>query len=297
MKTILITGATGLIGQHLLSHYLQLGYQVWAWSRRVQHTMHHQHLYWVKQLEQINAAQIDYVINLAGASIAEHRWSAAKKQLIIQSRLQITQQLYAFLQQRQFKPIAIVSASAIGYYGIDAAETWEQSYIEDDHPQAIFASELCQQWEAAALADKTQNTKIVRLGVVLSRHASAVQKMLFPIKLNLFGKIGSGQQPFVWVHIDDVLAVIDLLLQQAQHTQVFNLVAPSQDRQQDFVQIASQLLGKKPRLALPAGILKLLFGEQAQLLLNGQFVQPKALLSEGYQFKYQQLDKALANIL
>ena len=297
MKTFLITGATGLIGQHLLGHYLQQGHQIWAWSRRVQHSLHHENLHWVRHLDQIQASHIDYVVNLAGASIGNQRWSKANKHIILESRLQITQQLYAYLQQRQLIPQSIVSASAIGYYGIDDSQHWAQNFSEDDLPQAIFASDLCQQWEQAALADPQQNTKIVRFGVVLSRQASALQKMLLPIKLNLFGKLGTGQQPFVWVHIDDVLEVVDFLLQQPQQAQVFNVVAPSQDRQQDFVQIASQILGKKPLLSLPAFLIKSVLGEQAQLVLNGQFVQPKALLSAGYQFKYAHLDQALANIL
>lgn len=295
--TVLVTGASGFIGSHLLPFLLKRQYKVIALTRQTNKSAQHPDLQWVTSFEQIQTQQIDYVINLAGENIGQKRWSSERKQQLINSRVNTTQRLYEWLQQQQIFPKCIISGSAIGYYGIDPQEQWNTSCDENTPAQAIFMSELCQAWEQTALNFSQQNTKIIRLGVVFGQGGGILPQMLLPIRLNAAGKIGSGQQPVVWIHIQDVLSAIVFLLDSNSAQKVYNLVAPEQTNQQQFVKIASKILKRKPFISLPKFVFELALGEQSQLILNGQYVQPKALQALGFEFKYPTLDMALGEIL
>lgn len=295
--TVLVTGASGFIGSHLLPFLLKRQYKVIALTRQTNKSSQHPDLKWVTSFEQIQTQQIDFVINLAGENIGQKRWSSERKQQLINSRVNITQRLYEWLQQQHIFPKCIISGSAIGYYGIDPQEQWNTSCDENTPAQAIFMSELCQAWEQTALKFSQQNTKIIRLGVVFGQGGGILPQMLLPIRLNAAGKIGSGQQPVVWIHIQDVLSAIVFLLDSNSAQKVYNLVAPEQTNQQQFVKIASKILKRKPFISLPKFVFELALGEQSQLILNGQYVQPKALQALGFEFKYPTLDMALSEIL
>ncbi|RZG46654.1 TIGR01777 family oxidoreductase [Acinetobacter wuhouensis] len=294
MLKVLITGASGFIGTHLVDYLLQHGFEVIAYSRQKRHSQEAK-LTWIENFTALENTHIDYVVNLAGESIAQSRWTAQRKQQLIDSRVQTTQQLYQALQDYQIQPRRIVSGSAIGYYGIDPTQQWQNECDENSSAQGIFMSELCQRWEAEALADTIQNTKIMRLGVVFGQKG-ALQQMLLPIKMGLIGRIGSGQQPTTWVHVDDVIQAILFLFQSTSDQKIYNVVAPDHIAQMQFVNIASKVLKRKPFLPLPSFVMRLLMGEQAQLVLNGQYVQPKALLAEGFDFQYANLESALRQI-
>ncbi|MEG0483224.1 MAG: TIGR01777 family oxidoreductase [Acinetobacter sp.] len=296
MKTVLVTGATGFIGSHLLEYLLSHGFQVVGYSRQ-QKTSTNIQLRWIQNFSELEKLSIDYVVNLAGESIGEGRWSEKRKQQLIQSRVETTAKLYQSLSQFQIKPECIVSASAIGFYGIDLDENWSIECDETSPAQNIFMSELCQKWEAEALSHRDQNTKIMRLAVVFGKGGGILPQMLLPIKLNLIGKIGTGRQPMTWVHVDDVIQAILFLFKSNSPQQIYNVAAPDHISQLQFVQIASQVLKRKPLLFLPSFVMKMLMGEQSQLVLNGQFVQPKALLQQGFQFQYADLASALKQIV
>lgn len=295
--TVLVTGASGFIGSYLLPYLLDQDYQVIGLSRQANPAMRHPRLKWVQDLEQLNLMQLDYVINLAGESIGKGRWTVARKQQLIHSRVQTTEKLFQFLKQHKLLPKRIISGSAIGYYGIDPAEQWTNALHETAAGQPIFMSELCQQWEQAALKHSEFNIRIIRLGVVLGHGGGVLAPLLFPIRMNLVGKIGHGKQPLVWVHIQDVLKAIEFLMLKDTEQQIFNVVAPERTSQQDFVRVAARQLKRKPLLTLPAWVLKLLLGEQSQLVVNGQYVKPQALLQAGFQFEYPQLQQALQQLL
>ncbi len=295
-SSVLITGASGFIGTALVKFLLKKGYIVFALSHQKKPKLQHACLTWISHFEQITTP-IDYVINLAGQNIGEKRWTAQRKQELIQSRVETTEKLYQYLTENQFYPKVIISGSAIGFYGIDEQQKWEQICTEQSAPQDIFMSTLCQKWEQVTQQYPKQNTKIIRLGVVLGQDGGILKQLLFPIQWNLVGKIASGKQPFVWIHLDDVLAAIEFLMTQTTEESVFNLVAPEQNTQADFVRLTAKLLNRHPIFTLPSCISKLAFGEQAQLVMNGQYVQPQALQKAGFQFQYPTLDCALQNLL
>lgn len=294
---VLITGASGFIGSHLIAYLLARDYAVVGLTRQKDKLSRHPSLIWIQQLDELKTDHIDYVINLAGENIGKARWTAKRKQQLIQSRVETTQQLYRYLEKRQIFPKRIISGSAVGYYGIDPTEQWTAVCTEQSAPQSIFMSELCQRWEHAALSFQSQQTKIVRFGIVFANNGGILPQMLLPIKLNMVGRIGHGRQPVVWVHIQDVLRAIEFLMTKETTAQTFNVVCPEKMTQAQFVHIAAQQLKRKPFFCLPTFVLKAVLGEQSQLVLNGQHVQPKALQDVGFEFKYPTLKQALEDIL
>jgi uncharacterized protein len=296
-ETVLITGASGFIGQQLVNNLLSRDFIVYGYTRQKDLALQHPNLHWIQDFAQIPKPNIDYVINLAGENIGAKRWTQARKQRLLTSRVKTTTALFDYLKQQNCIPKRIISGSAIGYYGIDDSQTWQQVCDESALPQAIFMSELCQQWEHSAQQFKQPNLKIIRLGVVLGQHGGILPQLLLPIKLRAVGKIGSGLQPLVWVHIQDVLEAIYFLMTKETQGQIFNLVAPERTHQAQFVHIAAQKLKRKPLLQLPACTFKLLLGEQSQLILNGQYVKPQALQNAGFRFAYPTLKQALDHLI
>ncbi len=293
---VLITGASGFIGSHLLPFLLARDYCVIGLSRKKQPAWQHSQLQWIQHLDEIRQP-IDYVINLAGESIGQGRWSVARKRQLLQSRLDSTRQLYEYLERYEIQPQRIISTSAVGYYGIDPDEQWNTVCTEHSPPQPIFMSELCARWEQQALSYSQQDTKIIRLGVVFAGNGGILPQMLRPIRWNLVGKIGHGRQPVTWVHVQDVLRAIEFLMHKTTSQQVFNVVAPELSSQAQFVHVAAPLLKRKPLMSLPGWVMKYLLGEQSQLILNGQYVQPKALQEAGFKFEFPTLKEALRDIL
>ena len=294
---VLMTGASGFIGSHLVKFLLARDYAVIGLTRQKKLREAHPDFHWINDLEELKNHQIDYVINLAGESIGQGCWTAARKKKLLDSRLNTTKQLYDYLEKNQIKPKRIISTSAVGYYGIDPQERWDTVCTEQSPPQSIFMSELCEKWEKLALSYTGQDTKIVRFAVVFGQGGGILPQMLLPIKLNMFGRIGHGRQPVTWVHLQDVMRAIEFLMQQPTQQQVFNVVAPEKVSQAQFVRIAAQVLKRKPLLPLSACSMKMMLGEQSQLILNGQYVQPKALQEAGFEFSYPTLKEALIDIL
>lgn len=300
---ILITGGTGLIGTALIHSFLSQSCQIMVLTRhpdKLKNKYPHQAVIGIKNLNELPPTTVvDYVINLAGESLGGKKWTAQRKKQLIESRVHTTHELVKWLKLLKTPPKRIISGSAVGYYGINKHQNW-QVLDEDSLPQSIFMSELCQKWENSILSLQSAdfNLNIIRLGVVFAQQAPAFKQMLLPIKLNTVGKIASGQQPLAWIHIDDVVNAIHFLLQKEQLSFLtYNLTSPDLIRQIDFVNTASQILHRKPFIPLPQSILNLILGEQAQLITNGQFVQPKHLEKEGYVFKYPSLTQALKNLL
>ena len=294
---VLITGASGFLGSYLVPFLLDLDYKIIGLTRNKSKQNIRANLEWIEDLSELKTTQIDYVINLAGESIGSGRWTDKRKQQLIQSRVQTTEQLYQYLSKNKIYPKRIISGSAVGFYGIDLTEMWAETCTEQSLSQTIFMSELCQKWETVVQQYPEQNTKIIRLGIVFGRKGGILPQMLLPIKLNLIGKIGTGNQPCVWVHIHDVMKSIKFLMLTDTKAQVFNIVAPEKVNQRAFARTAANLLKRKPFFSLPSFIMTLMLGEQSQLILNGQYVQPIAIQAEGFEFDYPTLKQALTDLI
>lgn len=290
---ILVTGATGLVGTALVNLW-QPHHQITVLSRFADKVSQKfgTTVKAVTTLQQVDFNQIDVVVNLAGESIADKRWTAGQKNRICQSRWQLTEQLVGCIQQATTPPHTLLNASAVGFYGRQSGETIDESY-QSYYPE--FSHDICARWENLANRANSAQTRvcILRLGIVLAPRGGALAKMLPAFKLGLGGRIGSGEQYMSWIHLDDVSAAFDFLLQHPELKGVFNATAPMAVTNKQWTKLLAERLGKPAMLPMPAMVVRLLFGEMSDILLFGQNVYPKQLLDAGFHFKYNQLRAAL----
>lgn len=290
---ILITGASGLIGQALCRQWQQQ-HELIALSRYPDKAAHRSPLpvQWVSDLAAVDFNQLDAVVNLAGEPIAAKRWSDSQKNRICQSRWQLTEQLAGAILHAHKPPKVLLNASAIGFYGRQPA-----GLIDEDYPSFYpdFSHDVCARWENLALRANTAQTRVcvLRIGIVLAANGGALARMLPAYRLGLGGKLGDGQQFMSWIALEDLIAIFDFLLQQPQCQGIYNATAPMAVTNQQFSKLLAERLGRPELLPLPAFVLRLLFGEMADLLLFGQQVYPKRLLDSGFQFRHNQLRSAL----
>lgn len=298
---VLVTGGTGFIGQLLIKALLVAGHEVTLLSRDPQHAkqLFNGRVRCISSLADLPAsARVDVIINLAGARILGWRWTAARKKILRQSRVGFSEKLVAWIERAEVKPRLLLSASAIGYYGIQAAGD-DSSLDESAPPQAIFMSQLCQEWEAAVNRAQSSGVTVctMRFGLVLGQQG-ALPMMLLPIKCGLGGALGSGRQWHSWIHVQDLLAgIAHLWSVSAESSGAYNFTAPESVTQQQFSQVAATLLHRPCFFTTPAFLLRTLLGEQADLLVEGQRVTPRRLLETGFQFQYPTLSAALKNLL
>lgn len=289
---ILITGGTGFIGQHLIRSLLLDEHTLFCLSRVRQkvHRCFGERVTGIENLEALDDQSIHAVINLAGANIADRRWSEARKRKLVSSRVDTTRHLVNWLKNRQQKPDVLISGSAIGYYGAQAITT---TLDEEGSPQHDFTHQLCAAWEQEALNAEADKIRVclIRTGIVIGQ-GGALKKMLPAFKLGLGGPIGSGQQWMSWIHMDDEVAAIKHLLHNQTLRGAFNLTSPEAVPNRTFARDLGHVLHRPAVLPLPSFVPKLLLGEGATLLLDGQRVYPARLLKSGFQFQYPQLQEA-----
>lgn len=294
---ILITGGTGFIGRALIAS-LQSEHTIYCLTRRSSRVRDRfgDAVIAVESYGQLGDTQIDAVVNLAGAGIADARWSESRKALLRSSRIDGTRQLVEWIGRQSTPPSVLISGSAIGFYGDhpgDEPLSEEASVIEG------FTHQLCQDWEQAALEAEQHGVRVclIRTGVVLGTGGGALARMLLPFRLGLGGPVGSGQQWMSWVHIDDEVAAIRYLLTSEEARGAFNLTAPQAVTNRDFSTALGKALRRPAFMPLPPFVVRLMLGEGAELLLGGQRVYPKRLEQAGFEFRYPQLDDALASVV
>lgn len=295
---ILLTGGTGLIGRGLCRHWTQQGHQLTVWSRTPQRVAElcGAQVRGIGGLDEIGEQALDAVVNLAGAPIADRPWTRKRKSLLWASRITLTEQLLAWLQQRQQKPRVLLSGSAVGWYG-DGGER----ELKEDSPQITddFGAQLCGAWEETAQRAEALGIRVVlvRTGLVLAADGGFLARLLLPFRLGLGGPVGDGRQWMPWIHLADQIALIDFLLQQEQASGPYNACAPEPVRNADFARALGRVLHRPALLPAPAFLLRMAFGELAGLLLGGQRALPARLQEAGFRFRFTDLDLALADLL
>ncbi len=296
---ILIAGGTGFIGSALVAQLLSRGDTVTVYTRNHQ-LADDVSLRYVTRLEELSASTYyDAFINLAGESIAKGRWTAARKQQLVSSRIDTTHALYELAQRLERPPAVLVSASAIGYYGSQDDTPLPEDAVTVDS----FSHQLCVEWEAAAARFEALGTRlcIIRLGVVLGPGGGALEQLKKSVQFGVATWLGSGRQWLSWVHRDDVLRAITFLLDNSDSSDggelsgPFNLTAPEPVTNRGF----SEALAANRRvligLPVPGVVMRLALGEMAdELLLNGQRVIPQRLEAAGFRFEYPTVDQALS---
>jgi len=294
---ILITGGTGFIGTALCAHLQTLKYNIVV-QTRTPNSLLNNNIKTINSLQQLTPEdKFDAVINLTGEPIADKRWSKKQKQEILRSRIETTEKLIQFFKQANNKPSVFISGSAIGYYGIAPTD---DEINENYSGDSSFSSQLCQLWELSAQqAEKLGiRTCLLRTGIVLGKNGGALKKMLPPFKLGLGGKIGSGNQWMPWIHIDDMIGLIELCVNNVNVSGAINCTAPNPVTNSTFTKTLAEAINRPAIFPMPAFIVKLLMGKMGEeLLLNGKKVIPKKALDSGYKFKYQTIEQALATIV
>lgn len=299
MSKILITGASGLIGKELSNLLSTKGHEIIHLSRTKKNGKFKSFKWDIKKryLEEGALDEVDHIIHLAGAGIADGKWTTERKKEIIDSRVKSAELLYNSISKLDNKPKTFISASAIGYYG---AVTSDKIFTESDPPGNDFQAEVCRQWEDAAnpFSELGIRTIKLRFGVVLSPKGGALKKMITPTKLGIGSGLGTGKQYMAWIHISDLISIIEMCLTDKSIRSVYNLVSPSHVTYNEFAKTLAKVL-RKPFIApnVPSFILRLVFGEMSQIILEGSRVSSRKIIDSGYKFKYPELDKALVNLL
>ena len=302
VQRVLIVGGSGLIGRALVEELGGHGYEVVILSRNPTK---------VGGLPAgVNVEKWDgrttkgggglvqagcAIVNLAGASIADQRWTGTRKQVIVDSRVQAGQAVVDAVRQAGSKPAVIVQASATGYYGPDGPF----DKTEDSPPGSDFLSHVCVSWEASTAAVEVERVRrvVVRTGFVLSDEGGALPRLATPFRYFIGGPLGNGRQWVPWIHIADEVGAIRFLIENSEASGVFNLTAPAPMTNLALSRELGVALGRPSLMPVPSLALRLIFGEMADMLLSGQRAIPSRLLAAGYVFRFPELRPALLDLL
>jgi uncharacterized protein (TIGR01777 family) len=305
-ESVLVTGATGFIGQLLVNALIADGQRVTVLTRNAKKAAwtFNGKVNCVESMQELPANYpIDTIINLAGARVLGWRWTASRQAALRKSRITLTQHIIDWIAKAERKPKLLLSASAIGYYGIQAIG--DNTELTEDAPtQNIFMAKLCHDWEAVARSARQYGVQVscMRFGMVLG-HQGPLPMLLLPIKLFLGGALGSGKQWMSWIHVDDLLRALAHIWQGAENSETnaplkpaYNFTAPENLSQLNFSKVAAKVLHRPCFFPTPGWPMRLMLGEQSDLLLEGQRVVPENLLASGFTFTYPDAESALRSL-
>ncbi|MEO6186976.1 MAG: TIGR01777 family oxidoreductase [Steroidobacteraceae bacterium] len=296
VRTVLLSGGTGFIGRHLCRCLVAAGWQVVVWRHRRPVAFGDRGVSEIARLDQIPAEQrIDAVVNLAGTTILGMPWTGRRRRALLESRLATTGELVGWLAQRPQRAEVLVSASAVGFYGVRGTELLDETAAA----QPIFQSELCQKWESstADVAALGMRWVALRFGVVLGTDGGALPQLVRPARIGLGAVLGDGRQGFPWIHVDDATRLVMWAIDRTTVAGAVNAVSPGLVSQREFQQVLSEVLGRRLMLQFPGWPLRVALGEMSQLLLDGQYVVPVRALQGGFRFDYSTLRPALQDLL
>jgi len=295
---ILITGGTGFIGSKLTKSLIKQGHNVTILSRDPNKVsaLFGSMVTALSDLRQLTPdSSYQVIINLAGAPIFDARWSEARKQLLTNSRIDLTTQLVESMSCMHVKPDVFISGSAIGYYG----DQGDNILTEQSASRADFSQQLCADWEAAAISAEKYGIRvcIIRTGLVLADGGGLLQRMLLPFRLCLGGRLGEGNQWMSWIHRQDWIAIAEIMIADNSMHGAYNATAPNPVTNNEFTKILAACLKRPALLPVPAWLLKTLLGEMSELVLGSQRVIPDRLLAYGFKFQYPNLADAINQTL
>lgn len=299
MAHYLLTGGTGFIGTALVNDLVADGHTAAVFTRNPDRhrARFPAQVSLVDSLAAIpREVRFDGVVNLAGAGIADKRWSEKRKRELIDSHAGVTRELVRLIGTLETRPAVMVSGSAVGWYGSHGDEPLD----EQGTPHEEFSHELCRAWEEAAEGVRDHGVRlcIVRLGPVLEKHGGMLQRLLPPFRLGLGGRLGDGRQYLSWVHLRDVVRGIRFLLDNPTTQGVYNLTAPVPVSNREFTRELARVLRRPALLPLPAPVIRAAFGEMGEaLLLHGQNVLPMRLNRAGFIFDHERIEEALVHII
>ncbi|HEY8096826.1 MAG TPA: TIGR01777 family oxidoreductase [Methylobacter sp.] len=298
---ILITGGTGFIGHALTKSLIEQGHAITVLSRSPEKVAKIcgpgvNALGSLSQLKAEDSFQV--IINLAGAPIVDARWSEARKQLIRDSRIGLTEHLITCIDRMTVKPELLISGSAVGYYGY-YGDQGDTVLTEQSTPYEDFSQQLCADWEAAAKQAEQFGVRVclIRTGLVIADGGGFLQRMLPPFRLGLGGRLGDGRQWMSWVHRQDWINIALTMIADSSMHGAYNATAPNPVTNAEFTRILAQCLKRPALLPVPAWLLKMLLGEMSQLVLGSQRVMPERLLAQEFKFQYDDLTAALNEAL
>jgi len=296
MAKILITGGSGLVGKRL-SHLLAArGDEVIHLGRQADPKAEFRTFVWDIQQQQLDTAAfegVDHVIHLAGAGIADKRWTTKRKKEILDSRVLGTRLLVDALEWLPKKPKSFIAASAVGFYGDTDILCTESSAAGSD-----FLATTCAAWEQESWRAKSfMRCCIMRIGIVLSTKGGALPKLILPFRMYAGSVLGSGKQFMSWIHLDDLCAAFIHLIDHPETDGIYNGVAPIPETHYTFNKALAHVMKRPMWLWVPGIFLRLALGEMAITVLTGQQVSDEKLLQSGFRFKYGNIHSALNNLL
>lgn len=293
---IAIAGGSGFIGQHLIKDWLRNQHEVVLISRKRQESTDKllTSVTWNELKSNPDRLEgVDAIVNLAGESINQ-RWTAEAKRKILQSRLETTGQIADVVARLEKKPSVVVNASGMSIYGLSETATFDEN---SEHVHDHFLSDVVEEWEWAA--DQIPDTRVVkvRVGIVLGLDGGAFPKMYLPYRLFAGGKVGSGRQWLSWIHVEDMVGLINFCIENGEVTGVVNATAPHPVTNDQFGRTIGKVAGRPHWMPVPGFVMKLIFGELSVLLLEGQKVLPRKVMEHGFTFRYPVLEGALRQLL
>lgn len=299
---VAVTGATGFVGSRLVERLITEGHSVVAFTRgRTASTLPQSSNLEIVTYDpkepgdwQASISGCDGVVNLAGAPIAENRWTPEVKKSLLESRTLTTQNVVNAIHHANPKPSVLVNASAIGFYGTSETAQFDETSASGQD----FLAEVCRAWEAEASKVKETGTRLVilRIGIVLE-NGGALGKMLTPFRMFAGGPIGSGKQWFSWIHREDLVNLILKALSDSSMEGTYNATAPNPVKMADLTNTLGEVMNRPSWLPVPAFALEALLGDGAIVVLEGQQVLPKRTLTTGFEYAYPTVKQALTAIL
>ena len=295
---ILLTGGTGFLGKHLITHFQEDGNALSVLSRSPLNTKNVKSFYWnpaEAKIDEQALQESECIIHLAGASLAEGRWTGERKREIIDSRVKSGELLFEQLKRNKYSVRTFISASGVGIYGNTGNEWRDESAV----PSNDFIGEVCKKWEEVAnkIASLGIRVVILRIGIVLAIDGGALPVLAKPVNFFAGAALGSGHQYMSWIHIHDLCRIFLQASKDDFMQGVYNAVAPKPKTNAEFTKALALVLRKPLFLPhVPAFALRFLLGEKASIVLDGQRASSKKIMSTGFQFQFAQLNEALKNI-